>query len=44
MYMWSLEKWYSGSYLQSRNRGTDIENKHIDTKGEKRGGGIGRLR
>ena len=44
MYMWSLEKWYSGSYLQSRNRGTDIENKHIDTKGEKRDVGIGRLR
>ena len=27
-YMWNLEKWYRWSYLQSRNRDTDIENKH----------------
>ena len=33
-YMWNLEKWYKWSYLQSRNRDTDIENKHTDTKGE----------
>ena len=31
-YMWNLEKWYRWSYLQSRSRDTDIEDKHIDTK------------
>ena len=31
-YMWNLEKWYLGSYLQSRSRDTDEENKYIDTK------------
>ena len=30
--MWNLEKWDRGTYLQSRNRDTDIENKHTDTK------------
>ena len=25
--MWNLEKWYRWSYLQNRNRDTDIENK-----------------
>ena len=29
VYMWNLEN------LQSRNRDTDIENKHMDTKGAK---------
>ena len=29
IYMWNLEN------LQSRNRDTDIENKHMDTKGAK---------
>ena len=29
--MWDLEKWYRGTYLQSRNRDTDVENKHTDT-------------
>jgi len=29
---WNLEKWYIGSYLQSRSRATDEENKYIDTK------------
>ena len=33
-YMWNLEKWYRWSYLQSRNRDTDVENKCMDTKGE----------
>ena len=42
-YMWNLEKWYGWSYLQSRNRDTDVENKYIDTKGEGGVGGIGRL-
>ena len=26
-YMWNLENWYKGSYLQSRNGDTDVENK-----------------
>ena len=29
--MWNLEKWYQWCYLQSRNRDTDVESKHIDT-------------
>ena len=29
------KNWYRRSYLQSRNRDTDVENKHIDTKGKK---------
>ena len=31
-YMWNLEKWQRWTYLQSRNRDTDIKNKCIDTK------------
>ena len=31
-YMWNLEKWCRGTYLQSRNRDTDVENKRMDTK------------
>ena len=30
--MWNLEKWYKWSYLQNRNRATDVENKKMDTK------------
>ena len=33
--MWNIEKWYRWSYLQSRNRDTDIENKCMDIKGER---------
>ena len=33
-YMWNLEKWCRWSYLQSRNRDTDVEKKYMDTKGE----------
>ena len=36
-YMWTLEKCYRWSYWQSRNRDTDVENKRMDTKGEKGG-------
>ena len=36
-YMWNLEKWYRWPYLQSRNRGTDVENKYMDTKEEGEG-------
>ena len=38
-YMWNLEKWYRWTGLQGRNRDTDVENKHMDTKGGKRRGG-----
>jgi len=32
-HMWNLEKnWCRRSYLQSRNRDTDVENKRMDTK------------
>ena len=34
-YMWNLKKWYEWTYLQDRNRLTDIENKLMDTKGER---------
>ena len=37
-YMWNLEKWYIWSYLQNRNRDTDIVNKRMDTKGGSGGG------
>ena len=33
-YIWNLEKRYKWTYLQSRNRLTDIENKFLATKGE----------
>ena len=36
-YMWNLEKWYRWTGLQGRNRDTDLENKHMDTKGGKLG-------
>ena len=39
--MWNLEKWYRWTYLQSRNRDTDIEKKWMDTKEGK--GGVGEL-
>ena len=42
--MWNLEKWYRwylANGLQGRNRVTDVENKCMDTKGEKRGGEVG---
>ena len=42
-YMWNLEKWYRWTYLQSRNRHTDIENKFMDPKGTREVGWPGRL-
>ena len=36
-YMWNLKKWYRWTGLQGRNTDTDVENKHMDTKGEKAG-------
>ena len=38
-YMWNLKKWYKWTYLQNRNRLTDIANKLMVTKGESGGGG-----
>ena len=31
------KNWYRWSYLQSINRDTEVENKHVDTKGDKGG-------
>ena len=31
-YMCNLERWYRWSYLQSRNRDADVENKRIESK------------
>ena len=36
-YIWNLEKLYRWSYLQNRNRDTDIENKYMGTKRGKEG-------
>ena len=36
--MWNLEKSYRRTYLQSRNRDTDVENKLMDTRGGEEGG------
>ena len=30
--VWNQEKWYRGTYLQSRNRDTDVENKCMATE------------
>ena len=35
--MWNLGKWYRWTSLQGRNRDTDVESKHMDTKGGKQG-------
>ena len=37
VYMWNLEKWCWWTYLQSRNKDTDIGNKHMNTKWGKSG-------
>ena len=39
--MWNLEKWYRWTGLQGRNWDTNVENKCMDTKGGKGGGGGG---
>ena len=38
VYKWNLEKQYRWTYLQSRNRDTDVENKLTDSKGEREDG------
>ena len=35
-YMWSWEKQYRWTYLQDRNRDADVQNGHVDTKGQER--------
>ena len=37
--MWNLEKWYRWTGFQGSNSDTDVENKHMDAKGESGGGG-----
>ena len=37
--MWNLKKWYKKTYLQNRNRVTDVKNKLMVTRGK--GGGVG---
>ena len=32
-YMWNLKNWYKWTYLQNRNKFTDIESKFMVTKG-----------
>ena len=36
-YIWNLGKWYWWTYLQGRNRDSDIENRFMDTAGEGEG-------
>ena len=36
--IWNLEKWYWWTYLQDRNRDTDVENGLVHTAGEEEGG------
>ena len=38
-YIWNLEKWYRSTSLQGGNRDTDAENKRMEMKGGKWGGG-----
>ena len=38
-YMRNLKTWYKWTYIQNRNRSTDIENKPMVTKGERWGKG-----
>ena len=37
-YVLNLEKWYWWTYLQGKNRDTDVENWLVDTVGEREGG------
>ena len=36
--MWNMKNWCRQSYLQSRNRDIDVQNKRMYTKGEGRVG------
>ena len=35
--MWKQEKWYRWTYLQGKNRDTDVENRHVVTAGKGEG-------
>ena len=39
-YLWNLERWYWWTSLQESNGDADIENRLLDTVGEKKGGMI----
>ena len=39
-YLWNLKRWYKWSYLENRNRLTDLEHKLMVTKEERREGHI----
>ena len=41
IYIWNLKQWYKWTYLQNRNRVTDVENKLTITKGEMQGNKLG---
>ena len=43
IYKWSLKKFYRWTYLQSRNREIDAENKCMDIKGRRGRGELGDL-
>ena len=34
-YIWNLERWYWQTYTQGRSRDTDVENRLVDTAGER---------
>ena len=38
IYIWNLEKWYRGTYLQGRKGDADIGNGLVDPVGEAEGG------
>ena len=40
-YMWNLKKWYKWTYLQNRNRVTDVGKKLMVTKGEEKSDKLG---
>ena len=40
VHVWNLERWYWWTYLQDSNEDADIENRLLDTVGEKKGGMI----
>ena len=42
-YIWNLKKRYKWTYLQNRNRHTDLENKLMVTKGDSGDGGRDKL-
>ena len=37
-YIWNLERWYWGTYLQDSKEDADIENRLLNTEGEGKGG------